>query len=252
MLLTAVCLVTTGLVYWAFLHFVLAKLAHILPNEIEIPCTNRRVPARIAVVGPPTVDATLARLDACGSVVSEIALASRITSPIECAWRALETYPDLVVVRDAAKDALHFAHLVRKAGFIGVVLLNTPTTPHAERAEVADANADVLDGVSSDAYSALALYDWVASRHMLLPREFLLNYTKTVQKIGWHTERGNAFSARRLAHRAVWKSSMRGEMRLYSTAKRLADELSQGKAAGGRIRALERVTAQAYALRDGE
>ena len=100
---------------------------------------------------------------------------------------------------------------MRKAGFIGVVLLHAPTMPHAERAEVADANADVLDGVSSDAYSALALYDWVATRHMLLPRAFLLNFTTTMEKIGYNYERGNAFSAMRLAHRAVWKSSMRGE-----------------------------------------
>ena len=107
---------------WSILDLLLVWITNILADHTELACDKRYVPARIAIVGPPDPDLSLRELDACGSAITEFAI-NPAQNPIELVWRILETAPGIVVVRDIATDSLGFAHLVRKAGYIGTVVL---------------------------------------------------------------------------------------------------------------------------------
>ena len=245
--LTAACGVSLLLALWAFMDYFISVVAGTLPNFEEVPCAQRRAPARITVVGPPNTDVALKNLDACGSAVTEIELTSTDV-PIRVAWDALETSPDVVVIHDMGRQGLNFAHAVQSSGFIGVVLMYAPDIPYIKQVEMADDHADIIDGVAADSESILALYEWAVSRHKQLPQEFLSNYSKLIDNVTWHFERGDSINATRLAYRAVWRASMRGEMRLYSCAKRLVSEIGSENTTM-RIKALRRVTDQAYSFR---
>ena len=152
-----------------------------------------------------------------------------------------------VLVRDVANDSLGVAHLVRKAGYVGVLVLYSPKLPYDACKRICDANSHVVDGVASDCAGVIKTFTWVATRHKHLSLEFLADYAKLVDTISYHYERKHTLRAAKYAHRAVWRAA--GEERLYSAAKRLTDEMISGIAIGHRIDALERIVVQAHTFR---
>ena len=154
-----------------------------------------------------------------------------------------------VLVRDVANDSLGVAHLVRKAGYVGVLVLYSPKLPYDACKRICDANSHLIDGVASDCARVIRTFTWVATRHKKLSLEFLAEYAKLVDTIAYHYERKHTFRAAKYAHRAVWRACMAREQRLYSAAKRLTDEMISGIAIGHRIEALERIVVQAHVFR---
>ena len=215
-------------------------------NNTELACDKRYAPLHIAVIGPPDSDPSLQDLDTCGSTVTEFALKTE-QNPIELVWRVLETAPGVILVRDVASDSLGVAHLVRKAGYVGVLVLYSPKLPDDACKRICDANSHVVDGVVSNYTRVIQLFTWVATRHKHLSLEFLADYAKLVDTISYHYERKHTLRAVRYAHRAVWRAA--GEERLYSAAKRLTDEMISGMAVGHRIEALERIVVQSHTFR---
>ena len=247
MLIQTAFVVAAFLSTWALVDFVLVFVTSLLPKHVEIDCAKQYAPQRIAIVGPPKVDTSLDTLGDCGSVVTEYALRPG-QSAIECVWRVLESSPGLVIIRDVAHDSLELARLIRKAGYIGVLLFYGPKLPPARQEQIADANTDI-DGVAFDVGSVIALHTWVVTRHRLLSIEFLEKFADVLSKVSHFHERKNRFSALRYAHRAVWKAALSRDVRLYSATKRLADEMLSGRNVGERITALERIAAQAHTFR---
>ena len=240
------CLVAAFLSTWALIDFVLVFVTSLFVNNTELACDKRYAPLHIAVIGPPDSDPSLQDLDACGSTVTEFGLKPE-QNPIELVWRVLETAPGVVLVRDVANDSLGVAHLVRKAGYSGVLALYSPKLPDDACKRICDANSHLVDGVASDCAGVIKTFTWVATRHKHLSLEFLADYAKLVDTISYHYERKHTLRAAKYAHRAVWRAA--GEERLYSAAKRLTDEMISGMSVGHRIEALERIVVQAHTFR---
>ena len=131
MLIQTAFVVAAFLSTWALVDFVLVFVTSLLPKHVEIDCAKQYAPQRIAILGPPKVDTSLDTLGDCGSVVTEYALRPG-QSTIECVWRVLESSPGLVLIRDVAHDSLELARLIRKAGYIGVLLFYGPKNYHRQ------------------------------------------------------------------------------------------------------------------------
>lgn len=169
-------------------------------------------------------------------------------NPIKMTWAVLETLPCVVVLQQHVTDALGYGQVLRDAGYNGVLFLHVaPSVSHAARHEIADTNAAIVDGVMSDAGSVFMQYSYIATRGEQLPREFLRNFVANVEKVRRCVKEDRQWNATRLAHRLVWQSAIRGEQRLYGSAKRLSEDCTME-----RVAALERVASQSFALRGDE